>query len=369
MKIVITGGHITPALALLPILLKKHDILFVVRKHTYEGDEGTSFEYDVLKKQNAPFTTITAGRLQRRFTRYTIPSFLKFPAGFVESLRILREFRPDLILSFGGYVALPVCLAGATLKIPIVIHEQTVKMGLANKLIATIARKICVSFRESLTYVPQSKSVLTGNPIRNELFHPPAKSPFSLKEGSFPIIYVTGGSGGSHVINSLVGEILEPLLEKYIVIHQTGDSKQYNDFERLGKKHETLSPSLQSRYIVRRFINEKELAWIYSHASLLIGRSGANTVYEVLAFGLPSLLIPLPWAGGSEQEANADLVKKVGLGIVLTQEGLTGNKLFSEINLVLKNVEEFKKQKDEARKQIILHAQEKLVDVLEQSNT
>ena len=335
MKIVLTGGHITPAIAMLP-LLSSHALLFVVRKHTYEGDTGGSYEYKTVQELGLPFKTIATGRLQRHFTIYTIPSLLRFPVGFLQSLFILASFKPNVIVSFGGYVALPVCLAGFLLKIPIVIHEQTVGAGLANKLTGFLAKKICVTFPQSGAFFPKQKVVHTGNPLRKELFDPPSTPPFGIpRHHRFPLIYVTGGSGGSHDINILIEELLEVLLREAIVVHQTGSIELFGDYSRLTKKAETLPKELRDCYIPKKHIAPSELAWLYGNASLLVGRSGANTVNEILTFRIPSLLIPLSVAAGGEQEANAKLVENAGIGKVISQEGLTGAMLLGHIESMI----------------------------------
>lgn len=350
MKLVITGGHFTPAAALLPVLQKEFSVLFVLRKHAYEGDSVLAFEYKTIQEMGLPFKVISAGRLQRKLTIHTIPALLKFPIGFIQSLIILWQWRPNIILSFGGYVALPVCLAAFILKIPVVTHEQTIRAGLANKIIAFFAKKICVTFRESLAYFPKNKTVLTGNPIRRELFHSSQKPPFPIKS-NLPIIYITGGSGGSHYVNKQIFSILPDLLQKYIIIHQIGES-------------EKMPVNLSERYIFKRRFEIAELAWIYHNISLLIGRSGANTVYEVLTFGIPSLFMPLAWAGAGEQEENARLIEKIGLGKVLPYETVTSKILLSAIdNLVLKS-KEMKKINLQGQQTIIANADYNILQVL-----
>jgi len=365
-KIAITGGHLTPALALLPNLQKEYEVLFIGRKYAFEGDSAESFEYKTIKEQQIPFQTITTGRLQRRFSLYTIPSLFKFPYGIMQSFSILRSFKPDVILSFGGYVAAPVALAAFMLGIPIVTHEQTIKAGLANRLIAFFAKKICITFSESQQYFSKEKTVLTGNLIRKELYVVPHTSPFAIEEKKLPIVYITGGSSGSHSINLLVGEILEPLLTKAVVFHQVGSSSLHDDLAMLSRKAKDLPENLQKRYAVQEHVRVEELAWIYHNADILIGRSGANTVYEVLVFGMPSIFIPLPWASLGEQEANARLVEKVGLGKVLLQDTLSSPTLLAAIEEMLKNNKTYKAHKEKGKKLIEEDAQDKILAVLSQ---
>lgn len=362
MRIVITVGHLSPALALLPKLIREYELLFIGRKHALEGDEAPSFEYKAMQGAGIAFQTIAAGRLQRRFTRYTIPSLLRMPVGFIQSLLILSQYKPGLVLSFGGYVALPVCLAAFVLGIPIITHEQTVIVGLANRIIARFAKKICISFQESAKYFPASKTVLTGNPIRQELFEVVKEEPFTLP--SVPLLYVTGGSSGAHSINTLIEEVLDILVRKYTLIHQTGDASAHGDFDRLVERKHKLPEKLQKHYIPLRSVSPLQLAWIYKHAALLIGRSGANTVYEILTFGIPSLLIPLPWAGAREQEANARLVESIGLGKMVKQEKVTPNRFLSVIDGMLSEREDFSKNASKASQFVIPNAAENIAEVI-----
>src|SRR5581483_2708185 len=155
------------------------------------------------------------------------------------------------VIGFGGYLQIPVCLAAFLRHIPVIIHEQTLKAGLANKIVAKFASKICISWEESLPYFPRTKTILTGNPLRQEFFtslrHQKEKPEYPLageSHKSLPTLYITGGSAGAHAINLLVEETLEKLLEKFLITHQTGDAKQYNDFARLEKKKDSLPASL-----------------------------------------------------------------------------------------------------------------------------
>lgn len=366
MKVVITGGHITPALGLLPLLKKKHELLFLIRKNTYEGDRGESFEYKTIQTLGLPYRIIHAGRLNRRFTPYTLISLLKIPLGFLQAFHILIQARPTVVLSFGGYIALPVCLAAALLGIPIVTHEQTVKAGLANRIIAFFAKKVCISLKESATLFPKEKIVFTGNPLRKELLTAPKEPPSFLREVSnppaggekLPILYITGGGGGAHTLNQHVLTILPALLQKHIVVHQVGASQMFSDYDDACRKKDTLPPDLQKRYIPKTHLTSEELAWLYRHIAFLIGRSGANTVYEILTFGLPSLLIPL----NDEQTANAKLVEEAGIGETLFDDTLTAEELLAA-------VQNFTKKRKKTKVPMQSDADIKLVEVLEQQVT
>ena len=229
-------------------MIKNWQIFFVGRKYPLEGDKAVSLEYRIIEKLGIPFFELTTGRFQRRFTRYTISSLFKIPLGLIQSFFVIKKTSPDLILSFGGYLALPIVLTGWFLKIPIVTHEQTMSPGLANKLIAFLAQKICLSWPETPKNFPKKKAVLTGNPIRKEIFNYQLSIiNYQLSEKKLPLIYITGGSLGAHSINKVVMQILPKLLKKYRIIHQCGDSQAYQDFKKLQVTSCKLQEKLRKR--------------------------------------------------------------------------------------------------------------------------
>ncbi|MBI3070192.1 MAG: UDP-N-acetylglucosamine--N-acetylmuramyl-(pentapeptide) pyrophosphoryl-undecaprenol N-acetylglucosamine transferase, partial [Candidatus Levybacteria bacterium] len=337
MKLVLTGGHLSPLLSVIDALPTDVSVLVVGRKYPLEGDSAVSLEYRALAKQNIPFRSIAASRLQRKWTRHTFASLLKFPYAFFQAFLILKEFSPDAVLSFGGYIGLPVTLASLLLRIPVVIHEQTLGAGFSNRIAAIWARKVCISWESSRRFFPNSKTVFTGNPIRK--FNPPAGgSKFKIedKNEKIPLIYITGGSAGSHAINLLVEGCLEKLLQKYKIIHQTGDAQKYRDFERLQKLKDTFGRKLKARCHLTKFINPEEVGSTLSQATLVVSRSGINTITELLFFGKPSLLIPLSFSQDNEQLKNASFLKEAGLAEVAPQDSLSSVALYELIIAMIK---------------------------------
>jgi UDP-N-acetylglucosamine--N-acetylmuramyl-(pentapeptide) pyrophosphoryl-undecaprenol N-acetylglucosamine transferase len=235
-------------------------------------------------------------------------------------------------------------------------HEQTVRGGLANRIISRFAKKIAISWTESLNYFPKEKCVLTGNPVRLEILR------LKKKRTSLPVVFVTGGNQGAHSINEAVLEVIEPLLERYVVIHQTGASEKYKDYEMLIARVSQLPPKLRNRYRGAKWLNSSEQAEAYSLASIVVGRSGANTVSEIAALALPALFIPLPWAGGKEQEKNAQVLASIGAAVVLPQERLTPKRLLAGVNSILDDVDRYKKAAKGAKKLINTNAAEVFVD-------
>lgn len=348
MKVVIVGGHLAPALSVLEALPKATQVLFVGRKYALEGDNALSLEYKTITSLNIPFIGLNTGRLQRRITKFTLFSLLKLPLGIIKSFLILIKFKPDVVVGFGGYVSIPVVITAFLLKIPVVIHEQTMGVGLANRLIYRFAKKICISWNSSRKYFPKDKVVLTGNPIRK--FPMSLNSKLHISESIFnnklPTIYITGGSSGSHSINILIEEIIGELLIKYNIIHQSGDAHEYCDFDRLKQLRESLPEKLRTRYILEKFIDPSQVGDLLKSSSLIISRSGINTISELIYFEKPAILIPLPFSQGGEQMKNAEFLEKIGLGVVLLQSRLNGKKLLQAIRLMFRKIDNYKIDKE-----------------------
>lgn len=326
--VVMTGGHLAPALAVIEEIQKNTDwsIVWIGRRSPMEGENIQSLEGDVIPKYGIPFNSIDAGRLQRKWTNQTIPSLLKIPVGFFQSLLLLVEIRPRVILSFGGYLSLPVVLAGWILRIPVITHEQTVVSGLANRATSFFASNILISYHGSVVDFPHSKTILVGNPVRRSILE------VKRKIARPRLIYITGGNQGSQIVNKTISGILSKILENFQVIHQTGalDYKNY-----IARKKQL---KLARRYKVYANIEPQEVAKILSRASLVISRAGANTVSEIAAVGVPAILIPIPWSERGEQEKNARMLARIGVAKLIPQERLTPKLLLTTINNFLNNL-------------------------------
>lgn len=369
MKILIAvggGGHFAPAFSLINAFPKNWDVLVVGRKYAFEGDKAESLEYQTAKKNNIPFIPLTTGRLQRKFTKYTLPSLIKFPYGFLQALYILQRYKPDVVVSFGGYISLPVVFGASFLHIPIIIHEQTLEAGLANKIASRFADKICISWPSSAAFFPKNKTIVTGNPLKREKTDVSSLLTFQGKDKKLPLLFVTGGSGGSHAINILVEGCLEQLLSTFRVFHQTGDAKEFRDFERLEEKKSTLGEEMKNRYILTKFLTPGEFSGVISLADLIISRAGINTVSELMYQGKPTLFIPLPYAQKDEQMKNARYMESFGMATVHLQTSLTSEKLYEYLTSMIKKKDFYEKQKDQARAVIDINGVQKIIDIIVQ---
>ena len=347
MKVLITGAHFTPAVAVIEELKKRPSaqIVYVGRKKSQEGDSTLSVESQEIPKLGVKFIPIITGRLQRSFTIFTIPSFLKIPVGFIQAFFIILMEKPDVILSFGGYVAVPVVIAGWFFSVPIIVHEQTLVSGLANRISGWFADKIALSFDRGLKH---GKTILTGNPLRREILNPLKN--LSIKN-TIPTILVTGGNQGSHVINLAVEEILDNLTKIASIIHVTGDNR-FHDFERLEKLQ-------NEKYLVKKWIGE-EWATVLSKTDLVVSRAGINTLTELAYLKKPALVIPIPYLFQDEQNKNAKYFEKLGFVRILAQSKLSGKSLLENIKKMLKDLDYLKDQAKMAEQVVKLDAAKRL---------
>lgn len=375
MRLVIIGGHLAPAISIIEELPKDTKILFVGRKYTFEGEKTTSLEFKTIISKHIPFVNLTTGRLQRKFTVHTIPSLIKIPYGFIQAFSILNSFKPDVVLGFGGYLSVPVIIAAFLLRIPVVIHEQTFAAGLANKIASNFSDKICISYESSRKFFRKEKTVLTGNPIRNfqlSLLEAKRRSNLLIQEiaalpsvarNDRPIIYITGGSSGSHFINIMIEGSIKELLKHFIVIHQTGDSQKYQDFDRLQNLRDSFPKELKDRYVLKKFIDFEDVGLVLNKSDLVVSRAGINTVNELINFQKPALLIPITFSQNNEQFKNALYFKSLGLGEIAKQNSLDSSLLLQKIREMVNNIDRYKL--DKSKIVLTANASQKIIDILE----
>lgn len=326
-RVLLTGGHAaTTAIAVVQEIRARNldwEIFFAGVKTAFEGKKAKTLESEALPKYGAVFLPLTAGRLQRKFTFWTVPSLLKIPVGFFQSVYYLLKFRPKVTLSFGGFASVPVVVASKVLGIPVVIHEQTASAGRANLFAARFADVIALAREESLSLFPVKRTIITGNPIMREI-----SSFVSEKTKETRTIFVTGGSRGSQNINNAVGAILPTLLKKYNVVHQTGEV----DYAKFLALKESLPGRTADKYTLFSQIDPVGIAKVYANSNLVIARSGANTVSDILALGTHAVFIPLPISYLDEQTKNAEYAVKFGNSEILKQKDLTPSVLLAKID-------------------------------------
>ncbi len=323
-RIVLTGGgtagHVTPNIALLPALKREgYEVNYI---GSYDG-----IEKKLIEELNIPYYGISSGKLRRYFDPKNFSDPFKVMKGYLEAVKLMKQLKPDVVFSKGGFVAVPVVLAAKRKGIPVIIHESDMTPGLANKICIPSAKKVCANFPETVKYLPDGKAILTGTPIRQELFS--GNKMMGLDFCGFsrnkPVLLVVGGSTGSVIVNEAVRAILPALLEKYQVVHLCGKDKVDENFNK--------TPG----YVQYEYI-KKELSDLLDAADVVISRAGANAICELLALRKPHILIPLSAASSrGDQILNAESFERQGYSYVLKEEVLNGESLLNAIETVYNN--------------------------------
>ena len=315
-----TAGHVTPNLALIPSLKAAgYDIRYI---GSYNG-----MERKLIENAGIPYDGISSGKLRRYFDLKNFSDPFRVLKGYAEALKFLRKYKPDVLFSKGGFVAVPVVLAAKHYHIPTIIHESDMTPGLANKLCIPSAKWVCCNFPETLKYLPTGKAVLTGSPIRAELLQGDrlAGLQYTNLSAAKPIILVIGGSLGSVKVNGAVRSILPKLLEQFQVIHICGK----------GNLDESLIGT--SGYVQYEYV-DSPLKHLFAAADLIVSRAGANSICEILALRKPNVLIPLSAAASrGDQILNANSFAKQGYSTVLEEEKVTDDTLFDAIHDTYEN--------------------------------
>lgn len=328
-KIIMTGGgtagHVTPNIALMPSLKEAgYEISYI---GSYNG-----IEKKLIEDRGIPYYGISSGKLRRYFAWKNFSDPFRIIKGYGQAVHLMRKIKPDVVFSKGGFVSVPVVLAAKLCNVPAIIHESDITPGLANKLAIPGARKVCCNFPETLKYLPADKAVLTGSPIRRELFGgDPSKavSCCNFPDHNKPVLLIIGGSLGSKAINEAIRKILPELLEHFYVIHLCGK----------GNLDEQLKGVLG--YSQFEYANA-ELTDMFALADLVISRAGANSICELLALHKPNILIPLPAAASrGDQILNARSFEKQGFSCALEEESLTDQLLLDTIRKVYDSREQY----------------------------
>jgi len=356
-----TGGHTSAGLAIAAGLAAR--LGEALELHWIGSHAG--LESERVPAAGISYHAIATGKLRRTLTLRNLTDLgLRVPRGIAEAWRLLGRLRPDVVVTTGGFVSVPTALAAALRRRPLLVHEQVVVPGLANRLIARLADRVAISFAASGSAFPPAKVVVTGNPVRPELLagdRARAFRRFDLDPAT-PLVYVTGGAQGSHRINRAVGAALPSLLEAAQLVHQSGDN-EFNDVGWLAHQAEGLPPRHRARYRIEPFVTEG-LGDLYAAAVLAIGRAGAGTVTELCAVGLPAILIPLPEARGDEQTANARIPADAGAAVLLPERQLTPEGLAQLMRTLLSDTPRLATMAERARSLAAPDAATRLVDLI-----
>lgn len=320
-KIVMTGGgsagHVTGNLAILPTLRENGWSVEYIGSHD-------GIEKEIISQIDVPYHGIATGKLRRYFDLKNFRDPFRVVQGVVQAYFLLRKIKPQVVFSKGGFVAVPVVIAAWLNRIPVIIHESDLTPGLANRLSIPFAKKVCVTFPETLQHLPREKAVHTGSPIREEVFHGQVDRGIQLCgfPKDKPVLLVMGGSLGSQKINQTVRSILDRLLQQFHVVHICGKG---NISERLNG----VRGYKQFEYL------QTEITDVFAMADLVVSRAGSNSIFEFLALQLPNVLIPLSLqASRGDQIQNARSFAKMGYSYVLMEEDLTPDTLYQAIQHV-----------------------------------
>ncbi len=362
MKVLITGGgtggHINPALAIAQKIKasdKNNQILYVGTKDGMESD--------LVPKQGFDFRTVEAKFLQRKISIDNIKTLAISIKGVAQSMKIISEFEPDIVIGTGGYVCGPVVLAAALKKVPTIIHEQNVFPGITNKLLSKVVDKIAISFEEATKYFKyKDKLVLVGNPVRKEVIEAnrmQSRKKYNLKNDDI-FIYSFGGSGGQKSLNDSIINVIKEIKnrDKIKLLHVTGKRLKDNFQESLQKEN----IKIPSNVTIVDYMYDAPSA--LSASDLVIGSAGAITIAEITKIGVPSILIPKTYTAENHQEYNARALEKMGAAVVILESELKDNKLLSTIDKIINNSSELSAMSLNSKKLGELNAEEEIYKLI-----
>src|SRR3989338_4001128 len=347
MKIVLTGGgtggHFYPIIAVGRALKKEAEAENIARLEIFFVSDDP-MDLDLLFRENIKFIKIPAGKMRIYFSLRYFGDTIKTIIGLISALWRLYLLIPDVIFGKGGYASFPALFVARILRIPVIIHDSDAVPGLVNQWAGKWADRIAVSFPESARYFTGKNVAVTGNPIRSQIVGgnlEEAIEYFKLEE-NLPTILILGGSQGSERINETALAILEEAVKKYQIIHQTGK----NHFADVSGRARVLLEKSESknRYHPCGFLDEGELRNASRAASIVVARASSG-LFEIAAWGLPAILIPLPTAAQNHQRENAYTYARFGACEVIEETNLTPHILLAEIDKILENTERVKKMK------------------------
>lgn len=313
-----TAGHVTPNIALIDRLKEEgFEISYIGSK--------TGIEKELIENIGIPYYAISSGKLRRYFSMKNFTDPFRVLKGCSEAKKLMKQLKPDVVFSKGGFVSVPVVRAAGKAKIPTVIHESDMTPGLANRLAIRYATKVCCNFTETLEHV-KGKGLHTGTPIRKELFSGTKEAGLAYAgfDGNKPIILVVGGSTGAVRVNEAVRAALPKLLPEFDILHLCGKGK--------------MDTSVNGKGYEQREYCDKEMKDVLAMADIVISRAGANAICELLALHKPNLLIPLSAeASRGDQLLNAASFEKQGFSMVMQESEITPESLTEAVGELYRN--------------------------------
>lgn len=337
-RIILTGGgtagHVTPNIALIkPLQERGFDIHYI-------GLDNSIEQKLICEIPNVTFHPIRGGKLRRYFSWENFTDAFKVLGGIGDAKKVMKEVKPCVLFSKGGFVSVPAVKAAHRFRVPIILHESDYTPGLANKISSHYAKEILVSFEDTLQYTGK-KGIFTGTPIRTELLYGNAEKGLSWLnfERQKPVLLIMGGSLGAKPINKVVRESLPTLLQQFNIVHICGKGDVDENYT-------------QSGYRQYEYINA-ELPDVFAASDIALSRAGANSVFEFLAVALPVLFIPLTKeTSRGDQLLNAAYFERMGYADVLFQENATSDNLIKHIQMLYQNCDQYKQKMQQAPNKI-----------------
>ncbi len=331
-----SGGHVFPLVAVAEELKK---IPADLELH-YVGPK-SPLNQEFLER-DIPVRTILGSKIRRYLSFGTIVDIPKFFISLLQALFYLYRIMPDAVFSKGGTGAFPVVFAAWCYRIPVVIHESDSVPGLQNRLSGTFAKKICISFSGAADYFKKEKLVFTGNPIREALLHmaeaqmPHEKVAIGFKDEA-PLLFIVSGSQGAARINRFLFDNFELLLQEFQIYHQVGPSNTEDAEFFAASALQSFDENMKRRYKMAGFLSLREMQAAYAAADIVLSRAGASGIFEIAAFGKPSLLIPLQGSANDHQRLNAYEYAKGGAAVVVEESNLTPHVVVDQAVRILKD--------------------------------
>ncbi len=324
-----TGGHIYPAIAVANVIRSRvphAEILFIGGKNGLEND--------IVPKAGYNISNIRVSYLKRKLSLHNLKSGAMLIGALWQARKIIRKFKPDIVIGTGGFVSGPVVYIASKMGIKTLIHEQNVYPGLTNKILNKYVNKVAISFQESRRHFKNKDNlVLTGNPIRKDFFENPAlaEAKKHKSHGGKPLVLIVGGSGGSISINQAVMEMMIDYPQNFFEILLVTGKNHYNKIKNISEKHKgTIGNNKIVEYI-------DDMAHALKSCDLIVCSAGAITITEINAVGKPAILIPKAYTAENHQEYNARTLEEKGAALVIKEKDLNPRELYNSIKKILTN--------------------------------
>ncbi len=342
-----TGGHFYPLIAIAEELNRIADEEKIIKFKMYYAAD-TPFDAEILEQQFIEFIPVTAGKMRTYFSLLNIVDFFKMGFGVLRAIFTVFSLYPDVVVSKGGYVSFPVLFAARVLRIPVIIHESDTVPGRVSLWSGKFAKKIALSFPEAASYFDAKKISITGQPVRKSIVQAAKEGAYGFFEldPTIPTIGIFAGSQGAKVINDALLRILPELIKKYQILHQTGE-KNFDEIK--SDVGVILGDDVRrTRYKPFPFFNDLQTKMFGAAATIIIGRSGSS-LFEISAWGKPSVLIPYAAAHGDHQRKNAYHYARTGGCVVIEEANLTPSVLMNEIDNIIDSPQRYEAMSKHAK--------------------